>query len=248
MEYKGLKVMIPIIAYGGTVHAHYMMGMINLLTNFSRAGLDVKCPLIYFESLISRARNAGAAAALADKCDYLLFIDTDVIFDFRDVFKLLDADKDVCVGMYPKKYISEQKLAALFKKYSELPRNWRSLVGDLSSELDTSQSGKIIEVDYAATGFMLIKTSVFADIAMQKPEIKYNNDIDGYMSWGDNFYDFFRCRVNPDTKKYESEDYGFCKLWQECGGKIHAMPEINLSHRGNIEYEGNYKEQLKCFS
>ena len=33
------------------------------------------------------------------------------------------------------------------------------------------------------------------------------HDIDFYMSGGDNFYDFFSVRVNPKTKKYESEDY-----------------------------------------
>ena len=240
--------MCPIIAYGGMVHAHYMMGMFGLVHNFAARGADVKYPLVYFESLISRARNAGAAAALANKCDYLLFIDTDVIFNFSDVVKLLDADKEVCVGLYPKKYVSDAKLSYLFKKYSQLPPNWRDLVGDLSSEIDAGQSSDLIEVNYAATGFMLIKTSVFEKIIQKTPEIKYKNDIDGYMAWGDNFYDFFRCRVNPETKKYESEDYGFCKLWQECGGKIYAAQEINLAHRGSFEFKGNIKEQLKCFS
>jgi hypothetical protein len=248
MDYKGLKIMMPVIAYGGMVHAHYMTGMLGLVHNCAVRGMDVKCPLIYYESLISRARNASAAAALHEESDYLFFIDTDVIFEPKDFFKLLDANKDVCVGLYPKKYINNAKLSHLFKKYSELPPHWRSLVGDLSSELNPKQTGEIIEVNYAATGFMLIKTSVFKEIAKQKPDIKYNNDIDGYMSWGDNFYDFFRCWVNPDSKKYESEDYGFCKVWQECGGKIHAIPEINLSHRGNFEFQGSYKDQLKCFS
>jgi hypothetical protein len=94
---------------------------------------------------------------------------------------------------------------------------------------------------------MLIKTDVFKEIAKKKPEIKYKNDIDGYAPYGDNFYDFFRCQVNPETKKYESEDYGFCKLWQECGGKIHAIPEIKLGHRGNYIFEGSLKEQQQAF-
>ena len=33
---------------------------------------------ILFESLVSRARNSAAAAALHYKCDYLLFVDADV--------------------------------------------------------------------------------------------------------------------------------------------------------------------------
>ena len=242
-----MKVTIPIICYGGTVHAHYMQGMLELVNQCAAKGIDASYPLIYFESLISRARNASAAAALNDESVYLFFIDTDVVFNAKDFFKLLDANKDICVGLYPKKYISQQKLQFLFSKFSQLPSCWKELVGDFSSELGQKRESKIIEVDYSATGFMLIKTKVFKEIAKQKPEIKYKNDIDGYMNYGDNFYDFFRCQVNPETKKYESEDYGFCKLWQECGGKIHAIPEIKLGHRGNYVFEGSLEEQQKAF-
>ena len=49
---------------------------------------------------------------------------------------------------------------------------------------------KLIEVDYAATGFMLIKISAIKRLIKEKPELKYRNDVDGYLSWGDNFYDF----------------------------------------------------------
>ena len=133
---------------------------------------------------------------------------------------MLDADKDVAVGLYTKKYINERKLNALFEKFSQLPKVWKSLVGDFSSEFTNNTNEDIIKVEYAATGFMLIKTSVFKTIAEKMPELKYKNDIDAYMSYGDNFYDFFRCWVNPDNKKYESEDYGFCRNWHNCGRKL----------------------------
>lgn len=250
VSYKGKKISLPVIAYGGMVHSNYMMGMINLVNKLAALGMNVSCPSIWFESLISRARNASAAAALSNKDDYLMFIDTDVIFDANDVVKLIDADKDVAVGLYPKKYISDRKVQFLSKKYSQMPAFWRQLVGDFSSEFDNKvfeSNENLIEVNYAATGFMLIKTSVFNNIAKAKPDLKYKNDIDGYMSYGDNFFDFFRCWVNPDTKKYESEDYGFCKVWQECGGKIHALTDIKLKHRGNIEFEGDFNKQREIF-
>ena len=248
MDYKGLKVSMPIIGYGGMVHAQYMSSMIQLVNNCAAAGISVDCPLIWFESLISRARNSSAAAALSSNCDYLFFVDTDIIFNYKDFFKLLDADKDVAVGLYTKKYINERKLNALFEKFSQLPKVWKSLVGDFSSEFTNNTNEDIIKVEYAATGFMLIKTSVFKTIAEKMPELKYKNDIDAYMSYGDNFYDFFRCWVNPDNKKYESEDYGFCRNWHNCGGEIHAVKDINLIHRGNYCFEGNLKEQQKIFN
>ena len=133
INYKGKKISLPIIAYGGMVHSGYMLGMINLVNKLATLGMSVSCPSIWFESLISRARNSSAAAALSNKDDYLMFIDTDVIFDANDVVKLLDADKDVTVGLYPKKYISNEKIQFLSKKYSQIPDFWRELVGDFSS-------------------------------------------------------------------------------------------------------------------
>ena len=83
MDYKGLKVSMPIIGYGGMVHAQYMSSMIQLVNNCASAGISVDCPLIWFESLISRARNSSAAAALSYNCDYLFFVDTDIIFNYK---------------------------------------------------------------------------------------------------------------------------------------------------------------------
>ena len=84
-----MKITTPIICYGGTVHAHYMQGRLGLVNQCAAKGISTDYPLIYFESLISRARNASAAAALHNKSDYLFFIDTDVVFNPKDFFKLL---------------------------------------------------------------------------------------------------------------------------------------------------------------
>ena len=96
--------------------------------------------VIHFESLISRGRNGSAAYMINSDCTHLFFVDTDMVFDAKDFFKLLDADRDVTVGVYPKKYLSEQKIAALFKKYSALPTVWKNLSTDFSSELDWKES------------------------------------------------------------------------------------------------------------
>ena len=129
---------------------------------------------------------------------------------------------------------------------------WRALATDFSSEcgakaLDKARQGEIFTVDYAATGFMLIKTDVFKKIIDKRPDLKYTNDVDGYMSAGDNFYDFFTVGVNQSNKKYESEDYGFCQLWRSLGGQIHVIPSINLTHTGRNHYPGNIQAQAKMF-
>ena len=73
---EGIKITMPIIGYGGMVHAQYMTPMLELVNNCAIRGIQVNCPLIWFESLISRARNGSAAAALHLNSDYLFFVDT----------------------------------------------------------------------------------------------------------------------------------------------------------------------------
>lgn len=234
------------------VHSDYMMSTINLMSVCRQKNIKIGLRSIWFESLISRARNASVAFMLNKDYTHLFFVDTDTQFDPHDVLKLLDADEDVTVGVYPKKYFNGKKIE-LMASTGKLPEYWRHLATDFSTEIDFEEFKKAksqdkIEAKYAATGFMLIKRECIEKIIAAKPEIKYTNDIDGYMDAGDNFYDIFRCEVNPETKKYESEDYGFCKLWKSLGGKINVITDINLGHRGFNTYLGNLKAQSQYYT
>jgi len=253
INYSKINIFYPVIGYTGMVHSDYMMSTINLLLLCRQKDIKLGMRSIWFESLISRARNASVAFMLAKEYTHLLFVDTDVSFDAHDVLKLVDQQREVVVGVYPKKYWSHQKMQAMGTSGS-FPEQWRHLATDFSTELSQEKileahKGKSpIDTSYAATGFMLIKRSCIEEIIKEKPEIKYTNDIDGYMDAGDNFYDIFQCKVNPETKKYESEDYGFCKLWTSLGGSIKVIPDISLGHRGFSTYNGNLKLQANYYN
>ena len=251
------KVLFPLITYGGMCHTEFAMGVLGTVLEVQRKkGIDMIISPIVFESLISRARNASAAWALSSDYTHLLFVDSDIVFKAEDVFKLLEANKDVAVGLYGKKYYSRHKMEALAKHSPNVfnkEEDWRSLATDFSTEFnkesfEKAKLGQIFEVDYAATGFMLIRTDVFRHIIDKRPDLKYSNDVDGYMSADkDNFYDFFTVGVNPVSKKYESEDYGFCQLWRSLGGKIHVLPDIKLSHTGRNHYPTDMVGQSRLF-
>jgi len=245
------KIHLPIICYNHTVLSHFMLSVMQLVFDGQRRGISFCVDCIYFESLIARARNAAAACFLnLPECDYMLFIDSDIAFKSEDVFKLLKSDKDVVSGLYPKKYINASKVKILADKSPRfLDNNYESLCTDFATEISYANEIKEIEeVQYAATGFMLFKKCVFNQIIRSVPDIKYQNDIDGYASYGDNFYDFFPCKVNPETKKYESEDYGFCNLYRSIGGKIYVNTTCNLTHYGWKGYQGNFYNQSKMFN
>ena len=252
------KIFAPLIAYGGMCHVEFAMGMMATLLDVSKhKDIDVVLTPVTYESLISRARNSGAAWALSDNYTHLLFIDADIDFKSKDFFALLEADQDVAVGAYPKKYHNRTKLEFLANQSPQVfdaKDRWKGLATDFSTEFNVgsfehAKKGEIFEVDYAATGFMLIKTEVLRTIIKERPDLKYKNEVDGYMSADpDNFYDFFGVGVNPTNQKYESEDYGFCRLWRSLGGKISVLPDINLSHIGRHAYVGNIREQAALFT
>jgi hypothetical protein len=183
---------------------------------------------------VSRARNAATAAFLADKeATHLLFIDSDIIFDIDDVIHLINANKEVIGGMYPKKYI----------KWETLKKNPSAERVDFPVGTCRLNEDGFIETKYAPTGFLMIAKSAIQKIIKQNPELKYKNDIDGYMESGDNFYNIFNVGVRNGI--YESEDWGFSSLWQEAGGIVYIHPEVNLKHVGWHEYEGNLKKYLQ---
>jgi len=252
---KKYKLFLPLIAYGGVCYVDYAMSLMSFVLKCKAKGIDLSIHPITFESLISRGRNASIAFALQDP-DYthVIFFDADVVFSADDAVRLLEADKDVCVGTYPKKYLNETKvLTALETLKGPKKKDWALYSTDFSTEITKEsiagvlRGDRTVEVDYAATGFMCIKTRVFKKIVRERPDLKYTNDIDGYTGGGDNFYDFFSVGVNPVSKKYESEDYGFCQLWRSLGGKIDLIPDITLTHRGTQGYSGNLNKQISHY-
>ena len=62
-----------------------------------------------------------------------------------------------------------------------------------------------------------------------------------------NLYNFFDSYINPETKEYLSEDYGFCQLWKKLGGEIYADSQSKLSHSGLFDYKGSFIDMVKRF-
>ena len=224
-----MKVFIPLICYNHTCNTEWMMSILKLLNSAKETGLNMSFYPIFFESLVSRARNAAVAHFLEDEENtHLLFIDSDIIFEPEDVYRLIQAEKDVIAGMYPKKYIVWDRL----KKDPNAERVDFPIGGEIKVTEDD-----FIESSYLPTGFLMIKREAILKLIVEHPELKYKNDIDGYMGGEDNFYNLFNAGIRNGI--YESEDWGFCSLWKESGGQVLIHPDINLKHVGWHEYSGN---------
>ena len=92
---------------------------------------------------------------------------------------------------------------------------------------------------------MLIKRSVFEQFINNYPEIEYINDINIDDQLSNKFYAFFDTSINEISKRYLSEDYTFCRMWQKIGGDIWLDPDIKLNHVGQYVFSGNTKALFK---
>lgn len=58
-------------------------------------------------------------------------------------------------------------------------------------------------------------------------------------------YDFFPTGYYRGV--YWGEDYGFCRLWRQCGGEVFLDPSLRLRHHdGSSYYTGNPEEWLRA--
>lgn len=224
-----------------------MMSLFQLILACKEHNINASFHPITFESLISRARNASIAHFMSDESNtHILFIDSDIEFKPEDVLKLIQSNKSVVSAGYPQKWLHTGKMEQVFSE-TPIPSNPLELCTVHSTHLYPYDQdiGECMTAKYCTTGFLLVERSVIAKMMKAYPERQYVNDIDGYMSANPNyFYDLFTVEVNPETKKYESEDYGFSRLWTQLGGEIHILTNISLKHYGWYGYGGNLYRQL----
>jgi hypothetical protein len=110
---------------------------------------------------------------------------------------------------------------------------------------DKSERGTIrtedglVKLKDAATGFMLIKREVIEKMIASYPDLYFNNDLSMDPEFAKWTYLFFDCMHEPETKRYLSEDYAFCRRWQALGGEVWLDPIVNLDHIGHFTFNGS---------
>jgi hypothetical protein len=238
------KLFIATPMYGGMCAGSYAQSLLNVSSILQKEGHEVLMSFMFNESLITRARNALSQAFLKSDATHMMFIDADINFNPHDVLTMLNADKEVICGIYPKKEINwttvKQAMDANVPN-EQLKYHTGSFVVNL---VDYAPSVTVpvdqpVEIQNGGTGFMMIKREVFEALKQHVPY--YMNDVadlGNTMQPREQIYEFFATSIEEGTQRLLSEDYHFCAIYRKIGGHIYAAPWATLAHIGTYMFEG----------
>lgn len=189
MRKRSLFVGVPM--YGGACHGGFASSMMSLSVECARAGIDLQFYTLHNESLITRGRTYICDEFMRSGKTNLMFIDSDIAFNPRDVFTLLalqdpfdlaNNEYDVVSAPYPKKSISWEKIKqAVDSGFAEKdPNQLERYVGDFvfNPRSGTTQInlGEPCEIREAGTGFMMIRRNTLEKYQEAYPELMYRPD------------------------------------------------------------------------
>lgn len=222
-------------AYGCYVTKEWLSSMILLRAACARKGHGTSVKLVGNESLITRGRNLIVADFLKTEATHLMFIDADIKFEAEDVISMLEQhDMDVLCGVYAKKSFNwKRRRAQPMEPVQQVPLEFNL---NLKQVRNTPvMNDQYVEVLDAATGFMLIQRHVIERVCEAfRKDLECVNDVNGDRS---TYVAIFDCMIDPDTRRYLSEDYAFCRRWQQIGGKVHVDLACRLAHVGAYGFD-----------
>jgi hypothetical protein len=229
--------------YGGQCFGFYTQGLLQTQQVLPQNGMSVSFSFLFNESLIQRARNLLAHQFMLSKATHLLFIDADIRFNPNDIVTMVQADKDIICGIYPKKEINWDTVRAAMDRGTpneELKHHTGAFVVNLVGYENqvTVPIGEPLEIWNGGTGFMLIKREVFEGMKDKLPSY-LNNVLDlKNPGNGERITEYFATLIEEESQLLLSEDYYFCKKAREMGYKVWAAPWVQLAHVGTYAFEG----------
>jgi len=252
-QLRPYSIMVGTPMYGAQAGGMYTKATNDLSMLCTSAGIKLKYYFLFNESLVQRARNYIVDEFLRSDFTHLMFIDSDIGFDARDVLGLLGLQTqypekyDIITAPYPKKTIAWEKVkraadaGVADNNPFELERFVSDFVFNPVQGKTSFELNEPVEVREAGTGFMLIPRTVLEKYRDAYPELAYLPD----HARTDNFdgsreiHAYFDCIIDPETKRYLSEDYFFCRKAREAGMTVWMCPWMKINHVGSYVFRGD---------
>jgi len=250
-ELQKKKIFVATPMYGGMCNGMYTKSSCDLAKICQAYNMDIKMFYLFNESLITRARNYCVDEFLRSDYTHMMFIDSDIGFDPNDVLSLAilanEGERDIICGPYPKKTIAWEKIkTAVEKGFADgNPNVLENYGGDFvfnpAHGVEEMRLDEPIEVLEGGTGFMMITREAFKMFDVAYPDLRYYPDhvrtkhFDGSRDIGM----YFQSLIDPESKRYLSEDYMFCQYMKKAGVPTWYCPWIKLTHTGSYVFQGS---------
>tara|TARA_Y100000768_G_scaffold144159_3_gene107555 strand:- start:12003 stop:12974 length:972 start_codon:yes stop_codon:yes gene_type:complete len=243
--------------YGGQIGEPYFRSMMRLAILCNKYNIKYTISTLANESLVTRGRNTLVSFFMENKdATHLFFIDADIEFQPEDILRMVAYDKPIVVGAYPKKAINwdsilgaaraeglEETAETIEGHSSNYVVNFDFLKDEKGNNTPQVQiEDNLVKLKDAGTGFMCIQRDVIQKMFDKHPEFKYVNDINVDNKFEPYMYALFDTVIDPDSRRYLSEDYMFCRTWQNMGGTVYLDPRTALNHVGHYTFRGNIRK------
>ena len=255
---RNKHIFIATPCYGGQLGEPYFRSMMRLAILCNKYDIQFTVSTLANESLITRGRNTLVSFFMEHpEATHLFFVDADIEFDPNDLLRMVAYDKPVTVGAYPKKAVNWDSIIDAVKRNPE--ETAQTVEGHSSNyvvnfDFLKDEKGNItpqiqirdnlIKLKDAGTGFMCIKKETIQKMFDNHPELSYANDINVDQKFEKHMYALFDTMIDPDSRRYLSEDYTFCRLWQNMGGEVYLDPRTALNHVGHYTFRGNIRKLI----
>lgn len=248
------KILVGTPCYGGMCFIGYVASLMQAKDYLRTKNIQLETCFLTNESLIPRGRNTIVAKFMNDPSfTHLLFIDSDITFNHLSIERLIYHDKGVVGALYPKKGYQWDKLKDAMdligaETFDENAVKCRMMSYVVNYTNDRQVVNGLLRVKHIGTGFFMIKRDVIMQMMEKYPDLKYDDDIN-ILTPSENqwLYALFDCEVHQlgQRRHYLSEDYLFCKRWQDMGGDIFADVTIPLTHTGTHSFVGNFLKSIQ---
>ena len=236
------------------VSMHYCQAVLKFQQECMQRKILVSFTLMK-SSLVTQGRNLCVAEMLnhPDHYTHLLFIDSDIDFQGKTIFTMLEKDKDVISCVYPMKTFDWDKAwrrtttkHRAINSADDLKNSGYTFPVKVENPEKIQVDDGVAKVTHAPTGCMLIKREVIEKMMKKYPELEIYQPtiINGNTEKKDNMFNLFDTLHDPSTKRYFGEDFGFCQRWSDMGGEIHVYLKDYITHVGEYSYCGRFWDDL----
>jgi FkbM family methyltransferase len=221
-ENKTRPIRVVFCMPGRTYDRTFLLAWSQLLMSCAKRGIEIVISQNYSSVVhFARAKCLGGDARKGPSqkpfqgeldYDYIMWIDSDIVFNDEDFFKLLESPHDVTCGRYMMDDMQHFAAVRIWDtEYYRQNGAFKFLKEDDIQQYKTSSRSRYMPIAYAGMGWMVIRRGIVEHL--QYP-------------W------FYRPleQIGADIRDMSSEDVAFCKNLQEIGIPIMLDTDIRVGH------------------